>query len=87
MKRRLTPIVTVSLALIFIGSLAYAADRRKQAKQVRQPVDPVHEEESLRAELLAAVDDHDKKPGNTAKPVKVAAKSEAGKADKTDSGK
>lgn len=70
MKRRLTPIITVSIALILVGSLAYAADRRKNAKQLRQPVDPAHEQEALRAELLEAVDGLDKKQNNTVDSVK-----------------
>lgn len=60
MKKRLIPVLTIA-AVILIGSLAYAADRRKYTKQVDLPPDPVHEEEALRAELLAAIEGHEKK--------------------------
>ena len=72
MKRRITPILITGIAVILIGSIAYAADRRKQAKYVNQPIDPTHEEETLRAELLEAVADHEKKApaaGDTEKVV------------------
>ena len=71
MKRRLTPILTISIAIILIGSLAYAADKRKQAKQGSQPADPTHEEETLIAELLESVADHDKKAPAVAETGKV----------------
>lgn len=60
MKRRLTPILTLSIAIILIGSLAYAEERKKQAKSGNQLTDPTHEEEALMTELLESVDDHDK---------------------------
>ena len=72
MKRRLTPILTISIAVILIGSLAYAADRRRQTKQVNQSVDPNHEEEVLIKELLQSADDNDKNApatGNADKDV------------------
>ena len=71
MKKRLTPILTISVAIILIGSLAYAADRRKQAKQGNQTTDPTHEEEALIAELLESVDNHDKKAPAAADTGKV----------------
>jgi len=71
MKRRLAPILTIGIAVILIGSLAYAADRRKQAKQVGYAPDPAHEEEALRAELLDAVGDHGIKSLDAAEAGKV----------------
>ena len=71
MKKRLTPILTISVAIILIGSLAYAADKRKQAKQGNQTSDPTHEEEALIAELLESVDNHDKKAPAAADTGKV----------------
>ena len=58
MKRRLTPILTISIALLLIGSLAYAADKRKQARSVHQSLDTTREEEALKTELLDAVEEH-----------------------------
>ena len=75
MKKRLTPILTISVAIILIGSLAYAADKRKQAKQGNQTSDPTHEEEALIAELLESVADHDKKAPAVAETGKVVASS------------
>jgi len=71
MKRKLTPILTISIAIILIGSLAYAAERKKQPKQGSQPTDPTHEEEALIAELLESVADHDKKAPAAADTGKV----------------
>lgn len=71
MKKRLAPILTIGFAIILIGSLAYAADRKK-AKRIDQSVDRTHEEEALRAELLDEAPDRDRKPrdaGDTGKPV------------------
>lgn len=76
MKRSLTPVITIGIALILIGSIAYAADRRKQTKLVNN-TSP--EEESLRAELLAAVDDHEKKLTGTGDRGKVAGSKPSGK--------
>lgn len=62
MKKRLTPILTISIGLILVAGIAYAAaDRRKYIKQVYPPADPVHEEEALRAEMLEALEGQEKK--------------------------
>jgi len=71
MKRRLTPILTIGIAIILIGSLAYAADRRKQTKGGHLS-DPAHEEEAFRAEMLEAVEGHEKKSPDAAEAVKTA---------------
>jgi hypothetical protein len=76
MKRPLTPVITIGIALLLIGSIAYAADRRKQTKLVNK-TSP--EEESLRAELLAAVDDHEKKLPGTGDIGKAASRKSSGK--------
>ena len=87
MKRRLTPILTISIAIILIGSLAYAADRKKHAKQMDQPADSVREEEALRAELLDAVEGPDKKLHDIDDTGKVAGNSLGGKTDQLKSKK
>lgn len=50
MKKRYVPIITLSLAILLVGSIAYASDKRKKVKSV------IHEcemsEEALKAELL-----------------------------------
>ena len=73
MKRRLLPAISIGIAVILIGSLAYAADRRKSSKSVDRPADPTHEEEALKAELLDAVDRQEKKPQDPDAAGKVAA--------------
>jgi hypothetical protein len=78
MKRRITPFL-IGISVILIGTLAYAADRRKQGKPVNKPVDDVHEEEALRAELLDAVEGHDKKSAG----VRIAEKGTATRTDDT----
>ncbi len=58
MKTR-TKIATLTLALVLVGTIAYAAsDRRRQAKPDADESDRISEEDALRAELLAATDDH-----------------------------
>jgi hypothetical protein len=61
MKRRLIPALSIGIAVILIGSLAYAADRRKKANSVDLPTDNIHEEEALTAELLNAVETREQK--------------------------
>lgn len=87
MKRRLTPILTISVALILIGGLAYAADRRKQAKQVGHPAEPTHEEEALRAELLDAVEGNEKKSTDADDSLKILASKIDKKAESSKPGK
>ncbi len=57
MKTR-TKIVTFTLAMVLVGSLAYAAaDKRRQAKLPHLEPAPADEEEALKTELLAATED------------------------------
>jgi hypothetical protein len=86
MKRRLTPFL-IGITVILIGSLAYAADRKKQTKRVDLPGDRIHEEEALRAELLDAVEGHDKKSHDVGTPGKVAGNNPGGKTDQLKSNK
>lgn len=85
MKKRLAPILTLSFAIILIGSIAYAADRKKQAKRVDQ--DRIHEEEALKAELLDDVLDRDKKSRDAGETGKIAGNSSGGKSDQLKSKK
>jgi len=86
MKRRLTPILTIGIAIILIGSLAYAADRRKQTKGGHLS-DPAHEEEAFRAELLEAVEGHEKKSPDAAETGNIAGNSADKKTDQAESAK
>lgn len=69
MKKRLTFLIGISVVLI--GTLVYAADRKKQGKNTNHPGDDIHEEEALRAELLDAVEGHDKKSNVAESSVKA----------------
>jgi hypothetical protein len=61
MKKRLLPAISIGIAVIIIGSIAYAADRKKNIKTAGLTVDRIQEEETLRAELLNALEHHEKK--------------------------
>lgn len=52
MKKKMIPAITFGVALLIFGSIAYAADRRKNTKPVGQRGDKTHEEEALKVELL-----------------------------------
>ena len=57
--KRYVPIVTLSLAILLIGSIAYASDKRKKARPiVQEPAEM--SEEALKVELLAATEDQHK---------------------------
>lgn len=59
MKKRLIPALSIGIVVLLIGSLAYAADKRKSAKSMDRNADTIHEEEALTAELLKAVEEKD----------------------------
>lgn len=61
MKKRLLPALTIGIAVILIGSIAYAADKRKSAKAHDRDIDKIREEEALTAELLNAVEAKEQK--------------------------
>jgi hypothetical protein len=80
MKKRFLPTLSIGIAVILIGSLAYAADRRKKASIVNLATDKGHEEEALKIELLNALDIHDQKPNDvSATDNRVVVKSSANK--------
>ena len=56
MKRRLIPALSFGIVVILIGSLAYAAEKKKNTKTIDRTTDKIHEEEALTAELLNAVE-------------------------------
>ena len=60
MKKRYAPIITFTIAILLVGSIAYATDKRKKARISVQEPNEIHEEEALKAELLAAIDDQHK---------------------------
>lgn len=73
MKKRLLPAISIGIAVVIIGSIAYAADRKKNAKTIDRPADNIHDQEALRAELLEALEHRDKKPQDPGDTRKVAA--------------
>ncbi|MDU0460715.1 MAG: hypothetical protein RW306_18455 [Geobacteraceae bacterium] len=88
MKKKLLPAISIGIAVLLIGSIAYAADRRKNAKNTGRPVDDIHEEELLQAELLRDLAPQDKKPVVSEDSKMIAAiisddNKEASESDKT----
>ncbi len=68
MKRRITPILTITLALVLFTGLAYAVEKKKKGKAVAHIPEAIPEEEALKAELLEATGEHQKKmPGEDIK--------------------
>ena len=79
MKKRFIPVIPITVVLLLIGGLAYALDKKRQAKPEEQLLDTIHEEEALQAELLGATEEHhDKGPGidTAGSKNKVAARSD-----------
>jgi len=64
MKKRYVPIITFTVAMLLVGSIAYAADRRKKTKQMSDESDNLSEE-ALKVELLSASDVQQKKTAGT----------------------
>jgi len=60
MKKRYVPILTFTVAMLLVGSIAYAADRRKKTKQAAGEGDNLSEE-ALQVELLSANEEHHQK--------------------------
>lgn len=88
MNKKLLPAISIGIAVLLIGSIAYAADRRKNAKNTGRPVDDIHEEELLQAELLRDLAPQDKKPVVSEDSKMIAAiiaddNKEASESDKT----
>ena len=53
MRKRYVPILTFTVAMLLVGSIAYAADRRKKTKQAADDAGNLSEE-ALKVELLSA---------------------------------
>jgi hypothetical protein len=63
MKNRYVPIIAFTLAVLLVGSVVYASDKRKKAKLILHEPNEMSEE-ALKVELLAASDDKPEKiPG------------------------
>jgi len=63
-KRRYLPILALSLAIVLVGTVAYASDKRKKAKLLDFELSEMSEE-SLKAELLNTAEDKLKKQPKT----------------------
>ena len=59
-KRRVATILTISIALVLIGSVTYAAGKKRNAKVEVQTPEALADEEALAAELLAATEDRNR---------------------------
>lgn len=71
MKKRLIPALSIGIVVLLIGSLAYAADKKKSAKSLDRNTDTTHEEEALTAELLNAVEEKDLRLQDSGETVQV----------------
>lgn len=56
MNKKLIPAISIGIAVLLIGSIAYASDRRRSAKAANLLDNKIHEEETVRAELLEALE-------------------------------
>lgn len=61
MNKRLLPAITIGIAVLVIGTFAYAADRKKNAKATSKYSD-AGQDDALQKELLNALDLQEKKP-------------------------
>ncbi len=66
MKKRYTPVITFTIAILLLGSIAYATEKRKQAKLAVRGTDALPEEETLKAELLATTGEQEKSAASEA---------------------
>lgn len=71
MNKRLLPAVSIGLALLLIGTLAYASDRRKK-NHASDPGTENRFEEEIKAELLIALEVKEQKTSDNEEPEKVA---------------
>jgi hypothetical protein len=58
MKKRITYLLTITIALVLISSLAIASENKKQAQPVALTPESITEEEALIAELLDDSEEH-----------------------------
>ena len=73
MKKRYLPAITIGIAVLIIGSVAFAADRRRNAKNADLSANKYLEDEIVKAELLEALEQHEEKEPDTDDAKKVAA--------------
>ena len=73
MKKRYLPAITIGIAVLIIGSVAFAADRRRNAKNADLSANKYLEDEIVKAELLDALDQQEEKAPDTDEAKKVAA--------------
>lgn len=74
MKRRLTLILAVTVAIVLVGSMACATEKVQEAKPADSKPVTISEEEALQAELLDAVENTRKQsPDNSDGTKKVTA--------------
>lgn len=64
MKRKYLPIIALSLAIVLVGTVAYASDKRKKDKLLDFELSEMSEE-ALKAELLTSAEDQLKKQPET----------------------
>lgn len=73
MKKRYLPAITIGIAVLIIGSVAFAADRRRNVKNVDLPANKYLEDEALKTELSNALEQQEQKAPDTDDAKMVAA--------------
>lgn len=73
MNKRYLPAITIGIAVLIIGSVTFAADRRRNTKNADLPANKYLEDEALRTELLEAVEHKAEKESDSDDAKKVAA--------------
>jgi hypothetical protein len=64
MKKKYVPIITLSLAIVLVGSIVYASDKKKKSKLLDYEPSEISEE-ALKAELLNTSEDQLNKQPDT----------------------
>lgn len=65
MNKKILPVITFGVAMLLVGSIAYASERRKNSKSKDQLANTFSEEEILISELQNIPVYHDKKATET----------------------
>jgi preprotein translocase subunit SecF len=70
MKKRLLPAISIGIAILVIGSLAYAMDKKKNTKATGKFADEAHDD-ALQSELLNALENQEKSSAESSDSKKI----------------
>ena len=63
MKRSVISVIIIAVALPLLSAFAYASEKNKHPEPLIQLANATHEEDTLKAELLAATEEHQNNTG------------------------